>query len=100
MRTLLLSTILLTGLTGAALAQPAYPPIPELRPEVIPPPPGARVLWEPGHWHWNGVQYVWLGGHYIQRRPNYVHYVPGHWAAGPRGLALDPGALGLTARHT
>ena len=49
-----------------------------------PPPPGARFIWEPGHWHWNGVQYVWVGGHYVERRPHYGHYAPGHWIWSPR----------------
>jgi hypothetical protein len=72
------------GMT-AAQAQPAppplpYGPIPAPRVEVVPvPPPGRRVVWEPGHWHWNGIRYVWIGGRYIPFRRRYVHYVPGAW---------------------
>ena len=55
----------------------------EPRVEVVPPPPGARYLWEPGHWHWNGVAYAWIPGHYITRRAHYAHYVPGHWHWAP-----------------
>ena len=73
---------------GSAMAQPPPPPyatVPPPRAEMVPPPPGGgRMIWEPGHWHWNGAQYVWFGGHYVERRPNYGHYVPGHWAWSPR----------------
>ena len=74
--------------SGCAVAQPepppTYAPIPPPRAEVIPPPPGGRLVWEPGHWHWNGAQYVWIGGHYIERRPEYRHYAEGHWVWRPR----------------
>jgi hypothetical protein len=67
------------GSIGSALAQPM--PIPELRPEgPPPPPPGANHLWEPGHWHWNGTGYVWVGGHYIVRERAWRgEFVPGRW---------------------
>ncbi len=84
-----LATLILTfGLTGLAAAQPyvaaPYPAVPPLRAEQIPPPPPGRpVLWEPGHWHWNGAAYVWLGGRYVVARPHWSHYVPGYW--GRRG---------------
>ena len=29
-----------------------------------PPPPGARYVWLPGHWLWNGRAYVWVRGRY------------------------------------
>ena len=51
------------------------------------------MVWEPGHWHWDGREYVWVGGHYIRpvrANARYVHarwrwnggawvWVPGHW---------------------
>jgi hypothetical protein len=71
---------------GPALAQPPppYPPVPPPRYEPVPPPRGERYIWEPGHWQWNGVQYVWVEGRYVARRPHYGHYVPGHWQWAPR----------------
>ncbi len=73
------------ALTGVAAAQPyappPYPAVPVPRVEQIPPPPPGRPLvWEPGHWHWNGAAYVWLAGHYIVGRPHWHAYVPGYWA--------------------
>ena len=59
---------------GSASAQPppppTYAPIPPPRAEVVPPPPGGPMVWEPGHWHWDGYRYVWRPGHYVQSRPD------------------------------
>jgi hypothetical protein len=79
-----ISAVVLALGIGSAVAQPPPPNAPPpLRYEQVPPPPGERFIWEPGHWHWNGVQYVWVNGHYVERRAHYGHYVPGHWAWRP-----------------
>ena len=80
------ATVFLVSI-GSANAQPPppnYAPIPPPRVEVVPPAPGPRVVWEPGHWHWDGATYVWRGGHYVGRRPHYGHYVVGAWRWRPR----------------
>lgn len=68
---------------ATAVAQPppppGYAPIPPLRNEVVPAPPGPQVIWEPGHWQWDGARYIWIGGRYVETRPRYHHYVPGRW---------------------
>jgi hypothetical protein len=77
------SAVLLVGI-GTAVAQPpppAAPPPP--RYEAVPPPRGQRFAWEPGHWHWNGMRYVWIAGHYVERRAGWSHYVEGHWVWRP-----------------
>jgi hypothetical protein len=78
--------ILALSLAGPALAQPPMPygPIPPPRYEPLPPPPGDRYVWEPGHWHWNGVQYVWIGGRYVIRLMRYHHWVDGRWIWSPQ----------------
>jgi hypothetical protein len=76
--------------TAASFAQPYYQPVPPPRYEPVPPPPGATYIWEPGHWHWNGVQYVWAPGHYVIRRAEYRRYVPGHWAQRGGGWVWIP----------
>ena len=82
------AAIVLVGIASAiASAQPPppnYAPIPPPRAETVPPRPGERLIWQPGHWHWDGYRYIWLRGHYVQRRPHYGHYAEGHWAWGPR----------------
>ncbi len=37
--------------------------------------PGLRPghAWVPGHWRWNGRDYVWMRGHYEARRPDRRH---------------------------
>lgn len=83
-----LASVLAFGLVFAgaetASAQRPYPPIPPPRYERIPPPPGGRFMWEPGHWHWTGAQYAWIPGRYVPRHPHRGHYVPGHWQFSPR----------------
>lgn len=84
MKRLLLGVMLALPAAGALTAQPAaaqpYPPLPPPRYEPVPPPPGGRYVWENGHWQWNGVQYVWVPGRYVVRRPGWGRYAPGHWA--------------------
>jgi WXXGXW repeat (2 copies) len=71
------------GLVWPALAQypPPPPGPPPLRYEAVPPPRPGAYVWEPGHWHWNGVQYVWVEGRYVPRHPHrpYAQYTPGRW---------------------
>jgi hypothetical protein len=77
-RAAFLALLLTGGFAGAASAQ--YAPIPPPRFErVPPPPPGPRVVWEPGHWRWDGRAYAWDAGRYVGWRREYRHYVPGEW---------------------
>jgi hypothetical protein len=81
------ATVMLVGL-GSAQAQPPppmpYAPVPPPRAEPVPPPPGTRYVWEPGHWHWNGREYIWIAGRYVETRPHYHHWVEGRWVWSPR----------------
>jgi hypothetical protein len=92
--------VLATALTGcvversprpvAEIVAPTAPPPP--RYEVIPPPtrPAEIVQWRPGHWHWDGREYVWIGGEYIERPRPAAVWVPGHWdARGPRWVWVE-----------
>lgn len=58
------------------VVRPAPPPP---RAEYQPPPPDQRAVWDPGHWNWNGREYVWVGGHYIERPNVATRWEPGHW---------------------
>src|SRR3954469_5818613 len=68
----------------APIPPPGYAPIPPPRAEVVPRPPHGRVVWEPGHWHWDGFRYVWIGGRYVERGPRHGHYAEGRWIWAPR----------------
>jgi hypothetical protein len=57
-----------------------YSSPPPLREEVVPPPPNEQVVWEPGHWRWDGHDWQWLPGHYETRPYAEAVWIPGHWA--------------------
>jgi hypothetical protein len=77
---LALFPLALAGCVVAPVAPPPnpYPQPPPPRVEVIPPPPRPQLVWEPGHWHWNGVTYAWVGGHYVERMAG-RRWQPPHW---------------------
>ncbi len=81
---------LTAGPAGVALAQPSAIPPPYAE-EPPPPLPGPRYIWEPGHWHWDGVGWEWRRGHYIIRNVGWHEFVPGHWAQRGPGWVWIPG---------
>lgn len=88
----LLSGFLGAGLTlagcapGPSAANPPAPPPPP-RAEVIPKPPvtATPLIWQPGHWNWNGSGYTWQQGEYVPRDGHGDMYMPGHWVEAPGG---------------
>ena len=59
----------------ASVAVQIAPPAPQV--EVVPAVPRGQV-WVPGHWRWNGAQYVWVRGHLSARRAGLV-FMPAQW---------------------
>ena len=68
----------------------AKPPVERV--EVIPVAPSPAHVWIKGHWHWNGVEWIWNPGKYVVAKaglkwypPQYVerggafYFVAGHW---------------------
>jgi hypothetical protein len=77
---------------GVAVGGPPPQPVSEMRP----PPPNTRMVWVAGYWHWTGMQYTWIPGHWesappglLWRAPRYsvregaYFYEPGGWLRGP-----------------
>jgi len=57
---------------------PTAPPPPRV--EVIPPPPSpTTTVWEAGYWSWNGSDWTWVTGHYVERPSPQAVWEPGHW---------------------
>jgi hypothetical protein len=52
------------GTTTVTVAPIAPPPA---QVETPPPAPSPLAMWQPGHWSWNGSQYFWTSGHYVER---------------------------------
>ncbi|HEY8087443.1 MAG TPA: hypothetical protein VIF09_06350 [Polyangiaceae bacterium] len=74
---------------GIAVGGPPPAPMSEARPA----PPVGRVVWVAGYWHWTGMQYAWIPGHWegerpgaMWRAPRYIlrdgvyFYQPGGWS--------------------
>lgn len=76
--TLVLLVPIAIGLSGCVVNEPEAPsrgvvvsgPPPAPVREERPAPPGPDALWVAGYWHWTGMQYAWI---------------PGHWEAPPAG---------------
>jgi hypothetical protein len=81
------------GPAGVAVSGPPPAPMQEARP----PPLRPRAVWVAGYWHWTGMQYAWIPGHWEDppvgaswRAPRYLlrdgvyYYEPGGWLAPPR----------------
>jgi len=55
--------------------------------ETIPPPPvgSQAAYWQPGHWNWNGANWVWIAGSYVMPPRSSAIWVPGQWVVQPTG---------------
>jgi hypothetical protein len=88
---------LILALSLASCAQPTgyanpYPPVPAPQQEQIPLPPVTTtpLIWQPGHWDWNGSTYVWTPGSYVPRDGHSL-WQPGYWAQTSGGWTWQPG---------
>jgi hypothetical protein len=76
--------------TGVAVSGPPPEPVYEARPSTA----RAQGIWIAGYWHWTGLQYTWIPGHWEDgppgarwRAPRYLlrdgvyYYEPGRWWA-------------------
>ncbi|MBV8399407.1 MAG: YXWGXW repeat-containing protein [Acetobacteraceae bacterium] len=75
------------ALSGCVVRQPMPPPPPPATTEVVPNPPvsATPLIWQPGHWDWNGAAYVWVPGQFVPREGHGPMWMPGHWAQTPTG---------------
>ena len=80
-------------LAGCAAPSASFvpPAVPSNIVEVIPKPPVTEtpVIWQLGHWDWNGTGYVWQAGQYVPRDGHSL-YMPGYWASTVSGWQWQP----------
>ncbi|HET8995938.1 MAG TPA: hypothetical protein VFN42_04660 [Acetobacteraceae bacterium] len=67
---------------------PVPPPIAESRP--LPPVSAQALMWQPGHWDWNGSGYVWQKGQYVPGAGHGPLFQPGYWTQTPSGWSWQP----------
>jgi WXXGXW repeat (2 copies) len=58
--------------TGVAVSGPP----PEPMREAPPPAPDAQAVWVAGYWHWSGMQYTWIPGHWERAPPGASWHAP------------------------
>ena len=56
---------------------PVPPPVAEVRP--LPPVSPDPVIWQPGHWDWNGQAYAWTPGLWVPREGHGSLWQDGYW---------------------
>jgi hypothetical protein len=69
--------------TMTSVLAPYAPPT--ARAEYPPPAPSPLAMWQPGYWSWNGSQYVWTPGQYVERPTPTANWMPGYWQQGSGG---------------
>ena len=74
------SACVIEGGAASAPAQgagiPVSGPPPEPMREGRPPPPDAQAVWVAGYWHWSGMQYTWIPGHWDRAPPGASWHAP------------------------
>ncbi|HUB49933.1 MAG TPA: YXWGXW repeat-containing protein [Acetobacteraceae bacterium] len=80
-----------SGQSNTASALP-FPPVPPPMQEAIPKPPvtGEQLLWQPGHWNWNGNGYVWQPGEYVPAAGHGNLFQTGYWEQTATGWRWVP----------
>jgi WXXGXW repeat (2 copies) len=58
---------------------------PEVRVEAETVSPGPGYVWTRGYWRWNGADYVWMPGVWVERPRPAAVWVAGHWVRRPGG---------------
>ena len=58
-----------------------YPPVPAPRAERVPAPPVSSTLliWQPGHHDWDGQQFAWIEGRWVERAGHGTLWQDGYW---------------------
>ena len=76
----------------AATSPLPYPTVPPLLAERVPAPPRASVplIWQPGHYDWDGARYTWVAGEWIERSRQGTLWQDGYWRRDGAAYAWIP----------
>jgi len=90
-RAALLAVVSLAGCAQLAETNP-YPPVPAPIQETPTKPPvtAEALMWQPGHWDWNGSGYVWATGQYVPAAGHGHLWVSGWWSRTDTGWVWQP----------
>jgi hypothetical protein len=94
--TMLAAVLAISLMAGCAEKQASdanpYPPVPALISEPVPKPPvtAEALMWQPGHWDWNGSGYAWANGQYVPAAGHGSLWMPGWWSRTPAGWTWVP----------
>ncbi len=86
--------VALCALTLSACAVTySAPGVPPPLAERVPAPPAANVplIWEPGHYNWDGRRYTWSAGRWINRAGHGTLWQDGYWRREGRRYVWIPG---------
>ena len=80
-------------LQGCASTYATHPPAPPASAELVPAPPRSEVtlIWEPGHFDWDGVGYVKVPGRWVDRAGHGTLWQDGYWKESDRPPVWVPG---------
>ena len=71
---------------STVLIAPSAPPPPRVETMPAPGPEQGRVVyWQPGHWVWDGANWNWQQGQYVERPSPQAVWEPGRWIQQPSG---------------
>jgi len=74
-----------------------YEERPAQRVETQPPKPSDNSDWVPGYWDWDGDQWFWVNGMWIESREGQVYHSP-EWARRGKGwIRLEGGYRDATS---
>lgn len=79
-------------LLGCGAIYPPHPPVPPIRAERVPAPPQSSIvmIWQPGHYDWNGRDYVWTPGEWVDRAGHGTLWQDGYWQQTNQSAAWVP----------
>jgi hypothetical protein len=85
------AAVAILSLLAACSAGPPAP-IPSPLAEAMPKPPVSAVplTWQPGHWDWTGVAYVWSPGEFVDRTGRSGTWMPPAWVRTDSGWVWEP----------